>query len=80
MENNLVAFGIAKDILASSQLAITIQDGATISTLKKELISAYPEFEKLQSLKFAINEDYESDEYVLKAQDEVVIIPPVSGG
>ena len=40
----------------------------------------YPEFEKLKSLKFAVNEDYQEDGYRLKENDEVVIIPPVSGG
>ena len=40
----------------------------------------YPEFEKLRSFTIAVNAEYRSDDFVLSAQDEVVIIPPVSGG
>lgn len=80
MEIKLVAFGIAKDILNGSQSSISVKDNAKIADLKTDLIQQFPEFEKLQSLRFAINEDYQEDDYTLSANDEVVIIPPVSGG
>ncbi len=80
MQIKLLAFGIAKEILNSSEMSIELGENASISDLKNSLISKYPEFQKLRSLKFAINEDYQSDEYLLNPTDEVVIIPPVSGG
>ena len=48
--------------------------------VRKELISQFPDFEKLASLKFAVNTNYVDDSYQLKENDEVVLIPPVSGG
>lgn len=80
MKIKLIAFGIAKDILKSSSSELEISTDAKIADLKNQLVTSYPEFEKLASLRFAINEDYQTDQYELKENDEVVIIPPVSGG
>jgi molybdopterin converting factor small subunit len=80
MKIKLVAYGIAKDILDSTELHFELENGSKVSELKEDLIAKYPEFEKLKSLKFAVNEEYQSDEFVLTENCEVVIIPPVSGG
>lgn len=80
MDVKLVAFGIAKEILKASSLTFQLDGEQNIASLKKALVSEYPEFEKLRSLRFAINEDYQEDEYTIQPNDEVVIIPPVSGG
>lgn len=80
MNIKLVAFGIAKDILGSSELKMVVPERSSIGVLKEEMINKYPDFSKLNSLRFAINEDYQDDNYTLEENDEVVIIPPVSGG
>jgi molybdopterin converting factor small subunit len=80
MKINLIAYGIAKDILQSKQLEYELKPGDTISALKQNLFQRYPEFSKLKSLAFAVGEDYQADTYGLQEDDEVVIIPPVSGG
>lgn len=80
MNIKLIAFGIAKDILKSSQSDVAVSEGASLGELRAKVTAAYPEFEKLSSLRFAINEDYQEDDYVLNPNDEVVVIPPVSGG
>ncbi len=80
MKINLIAFGIAKDILQSKQMEYELKQGDTISSLKQNLFQRYPEFSKLKSLAFAVGENYQDDSYGLHESDEVVIIPPVSGG
>lgn len=81
MEIKLIAFGIAKDILAQQHLSVNIEKTeVNIEGLKEKLLEKYPAFAKLKSLSFAVNEEYQKDDYLLKDQDEVVIIPPVSGG
>jgi molybdopterin converting factor small subunit len=80
MKINLIAFGIAKDILQSKQMEYELKQGDTISSLKQNLFQRYPEFSKLKSLAFAVGENYQDDSYGLHENDEVVIIPPVSGG
>lgn len=80
MEIQLLAFGIAKDILGTSRHPLEIEDSASIATVKRKLLEKYPDFERLANLRFAVNEDYKDDDYQIEAGDEVVIIPPVSGG
>ena len=80
MKINLVAFGIAKDILQTRQVTFEFHGEPTIHSLKVSLFERYPEFLKLKSLSFAVGENYQADSYSLNENDEVVIIPPVSGG
>jgi molybdopterin converting factor small subunit len=80
MKIKVIAFGIAKDILQSKQLEFEMNSGDTIATLRQKLIVQYPQFAKLKSLSFAVGIDYQDDSFGLHENDEVVIIPPVSGG
>jgi len=80
MKIELIAFGIARDILEGSSAQVNLASGQSIADLKDHLLSKYPAFAKLQSLHFAVNEEYQPDDYRLSENDEVVIIPPVSGG
>ena len=80
MKINILAFGIAKDILGGSQLEIELPEHATVEQLKGQLCEQYPAFEKLAKLSIALNTAYASDDQTIEASDEVVIIPPVSGG
>lgn len=80
MKINVLAFGIAKDILNGQTKVIELDNGKDVKSLKQTLCDAFPEFAKLRSLSIAVNEEYRSDDYELKESDEVVIIPPVSGG
>ena len=81
MKINIVAFGIAREILKSRTLLVELEpSSATIAQLKQHLINRYPELSTLRSLSFAVGEDYQEDNYILNEGDEVVVIPPVSGG
>lgn len=80
MQIKIVAYGIARDLLSTAQMDYEIHEGASIVELKDKLVSDYPEFSKLRSLAFAINEEYVGDDSVIQPQDEIVLIPPVSGG
>ena len=80
MNLKIVAFGIAKDIFSTSKMNFELESGNSIADLKSKLVNQYPDLEKLRSLKFAVNEDYQADDFQLSENDEVVIIPPVSGG
>lgn len=80
MQVTILAFGIAKDIVGGSLLSLDIQEGATVGSLKKALLAQFPRFENLVSLAIGVNEEYAKDDLVLQSTDEIVIIPPVSGG
>ncbi|MDH5382343.1 MAG: MoaD/ThiS family protein [Cyclobacteriaceae bacterium] len=80
MEIKLVAYGIAREIIGHSEMKMKVVDKITIGEFKKSIVGQYPEFGRLRDLRFAINEDYQNDDFVLTTNDEVVVIPPVSGG
>ena len=80
MKLHLLAFGIARDILNGGSLAFDLETGDRIADLKHALQDRYPGFHQLASLSFAVNESYVPDTHQLKDGDEVVLIPPVSGG
>ncbi len=80
MKVKLLAFGIAREILHARKLQWDIREGDTIAKLKEYLFHQYPEFQKLRSLAFAVGDEYREENYLLKHDDEVAIVPPVSGG
>ena len=80
MQITILAFGIAKDIIGGSSLNVELPSGATVHSLKTLLSQRFPDFQKLVSLSIAVNTEYASDDQALSERDEIVIIPPVSGG
>lgn len=80
MELTLHAYGIARDILGGSVITLNLQEHLRVNELHRFLLQEYPELAKLKSLRIAVNEEYAADDVVISAQDEVVLIPPVSGG
>ncbi len=78
----VLLFGIAKDIVGKSQLRFekTKKVPSSVSELKKIISDSYPEFSKLSSLAIAVNSEYADDDMQLDRNDEIAIIPPVSGG
>lgn len=80
MKVRLLAFGIAKDILGTNKTVLEISTPYKLTQVKEELFLKYPKFEKLKKISFAVDENYQPDSFVLTENQEVVIIPPVSGG
>lgn len=80
MEVSILAFGIAKDIVKANKIKIELEPGANTRVLRKTLETSYPAFAELKSYMIAVNQQYASEDTALKAQDEIAIIPPVSGG
>lgn len=80
MQIQLVAFGITRDILGGREVAFTWEGPQTVAGLLEALGQQHPSLKGLSSLKVAINEEYATLESIIKPTDEVVLIPPVSGG
>ena len=80
MKIQLLAFGIAKDIVGNTQLEFNLVSGNDIQALRQALYQQYPKFAELRSLAFAVGDEYRQDDFPLSDQTEVVLIPPVSGG
>ena len=74
---NILLFAYLQEVIGEtkitwSELPITVGD------LKQKLAEKYNL--SLQSVMVAVNEEYADDDIVLKAEDTVALIPPVSGG
>ena len=79
MEVNVLAFGIAKEIFGTNHLAIDFE-GHTSEELKQSLEKRFPRLKQLPAYLIAVNSEYAGDNTELKCNDEIAIIPPVSGG
>jgi molybdopterin converting factor subunit 1 len=80
MELKILTFGIARDIVGGSTFNFKISEGSTVAQLKQQLLDHYPTFGTLSSLLIAVNEEYGDDETVIQKDDDIALIPPVSGG
>ncbi len=74
-------FAIARAAASDESVLLELPETATISDVRRALVSRLPKLAPLEaSLRFAVNEDYASDDTTIKATDELACIPPVSGG
>jgi len=80
MTITILAFGIARDILGGSETTMELPSGITVDDLRQKLYADYPELTKLASLAIACNNEYAQGPEEITERDEVVLIPPVSGG
>ena len=80
MNLRILCFGITREIIGQFEYPTTLETGATVADLKQQLVSQFPDFQALRSLQVAINSEYANDNNTLKENDEIVLIPPVSGG
>lgn len=76
----ILLFGIAKEIVGGSRLSWPSDQIKTVGELKQWILDTYPAFTDLRSLRFAVNEEYAEDDQMIGPSDEIVLIPPVSGG
>ena len=80
MTVNILAFGIARDIVGGSSLRIEVGDAATVGELKAVLEERYPALRQLASLLIAQDAEFASPADPLRQGSELALIPPVSGG
>ena len=76
-------FAWIKDVTKKDDDIIDINHPKTLQELKNYLETTYPDLKKhfLQEvLRFAVNQEYVSENSNLKPIDEIAIFPPVSGG
>ncbi len=80
MKIQVLLFGISADLVGKSSLDFELNRNATVNSFKTALLSEFSKLTQLNSYAIAVNESYASDETILKENDVVAIIPPVSGG
>ncbi len=77
----LKLFSVYQDVYGQSEQRVECPMGTTVGTLCDRLIAEHPSLTKWRSVtRFGVNLDFVPEETVLRDGDEVVLIPPVSGG
>jgi molybdopterin converting factor subunit 1 len=74
-------FGAARDVVDASQLVLSLDAPATVSSAFQNLFAQFAPLERFgRSLLFAVNQEYATPDTLLKENDELAVFPPVSGG
>jgi len=77
----ILLFGITREITGQNRLEVPAEAGiTTVKALKYWLGQQYPAMQGLSSLAVAVDNEYALDEDALNANQEIALIPPVSGG
>ncbi len=78
---NIKLFAIYQETFGQSELVLELPHGTTVVAICDRLIAEYPELSKWRELtRFGINLAFVTPDTILQDGDEVVLIPPVSGG
>ena len=68
-------------MIGEKGIVMNLPEGASVSDLISDLVDKYPGLKPIESkMVVAINYEYQDHNYLLQSDDEVALIPPVSGG
>jgi molybdopterin synthase sulfur carrier subunit len=74
-------FASLRDLVGRGELEMELPAGATPAAVWEALAAAHPALaSRRRSLAVAVNRAYESFDAALSPGDEIVFIPPISGG
>ncbi|TAM60742.1 MoaD/ThiS family protein [bacterium] len=77
----IVAYARARELLGAAELQLEIPGSATLAQLRQHLQHQAPRLGELgASLRFARNGTLAGEDEILREDDEVALLPPVSGG
>jgi len=80
MNITILLFGILRDIIGESSLNKSITLDTTLGNLRLDIAREFPELNNYKNYSIAVNETYAESDYMIKENDVVALIPPVSGG
>ena len=81
MRVRVLFFGMLKDLVGKASDVLDLTGEATVRDVLAHYEAAIPRLkESLPSLAFAVNQQYASADAKLQPDDEVALLPPVSGG
>jgi molybdopterin synthase catalytic subunit len=81
MRVRVLFFGVLKDLAGTSSDWLDLPDGASVRDVLARYEAQIPRLKAmLPSLALAVNQQYAGPDTKLKADDEVALLPPVSGG
>lgn len=77
----ILLFGITRELVGQNTVTIPPEENIeTVAQLREWLHVHFPAMQKLSSLAVAVDSEYADDAQELKPNQEIALIPPVSGG
>lgn len=74
-------FAAYQEAYGVPELVWELPSGTTVAQVRDRLIAEHPELAQWQDItRFGVNLQFVEPSYPLQAGDELVLIPPVSGG
>lgn len=80
MKYKINLFGITRDIVGNSVTEINMEQLSDVQAVLNKLKLIFPKLQAIKSLMVAVNSEYAEGNLLLTEQDEIALIPPVSGG
>jgi molybdopterin synthase sulfur carrier subunit len=80
MKYKINLFGITRDIVGKNITEIELNQEVDVQTVLGILKSDFPKLQEIKSLLIAVNSEYAEGDLLLAENDEIALIPPVSGG
>jgi molybdopterin synthase catalytic subunit len=81
MQVRVLFFGVLRDLVGRGNDALTLPEGARLSDLLAHYEAAVPRLKDfLPAVALSVNQEYARPGVTLHDQDEVALLPPVSGG
>jgi molybdopterin synthase catalytic subunit len=78
---NIQLFARARDLAGTSRMAVDLADDATVADLRSALAASQPRLAAiLDQSAIAVNSDFAGAQQRLNANDDIALLPPVSGG
>ncbi|MEM7554627.1 MAG: MoaD/ThiS family protein [Cyanobacteria bacterium P01_A01_bin.84] len=74
-------FAAYQEAYGTPELILEFPANTPVSAIREHLITQHPQLEQLRNVtRFGINFQFVEADTILHDEDEVVLIPPVSGG
>jgi molybdopterin synthase catalytic subunit len=81
MRVEVALFAGLKELLGQPKVTLELDEGATVAELCDRLSETYPIVTPfLATVVCAVDEEFVSEEHLLREGDDVALVPPVSGG
>ena len=81
MKVTVKTFAALRDIIGSANVEIDVSSDATVREVLRVVNELYPKMDKIASqIMIAVNMEYVDLDHAVHQNDEVALIPPVSGG
>ncbi len=81
MQISVRAFALYREAIGAHNVRLDVPEKSTPVQVWEHLLAAYPRLLGLpRPHAFAVNEEYVQESYALRELDELILLPPVSGG